>query len=107
MPTHTPRNAVPIGQPSAPLGFTRPHPDPNPATLAHRVPPEPLLIDGKAAAQMLGMSERKLHELMRDGVVPSRKVGRLRLYSPAELRAWIAAGCPDTPIAATPGGAES
>ncbi len=98
---NTPHTAstVPTRRTPAALGESTPQPD-------HRTP-LPLLIDAREAARLLGVSGRTLHTLTMDNIIPSRKVGRLRRYNPAELLAWVEAGCPDTPIAATPGGAES
>lgn len=60
----------------------------------HLTEHEPLLIDAKAASAMLGIGARKLWSLTNCGAIPSRRIGRSVRYSPAELRAWIAAGCP-------------
>ena len=64
-------------------------------------PIEPLLIDAKRAAVMLGLSARNLWSLTKCNAVPHRKIGRRTLYVPAELRAWIALGCPTEPGSAT------
>jgi len=53
-----------------------------------------LLIGAREAARLLGIGERLLAELTSDGSLPSRKIGARRLYSVAELDAWIARGCP-------------
>lgn len=47
---------------------------------------EPLLVDEKQAAQMLGVSRRKIFELNKQGVLPSRTVGSRKLYSVKKLR---------------------
>lgn len=57
----------------------------------------PLLIDAKAASSALAISERKLGSLTACNAIPSMKLGALRRYSPDELRAWVAAGCPTGP----------
>lgn len=62
---------------------------------------EPLLIDSEAAARLLGISERALWTWTKRKAIPSRKLGRCVRYVPDELRAWIGAGCPTTPNAAT------
>lgn len=54
----------------------------------------PLLIGARDAARLLSISERRLWDLEKTGAVPSRRIGRLVRYSPAELEAWIALGCP-------------
>lgn len=56
-----------------------------------------LLIDSKTAAGMLALGTRTLWALTKCNAVPSRSIGRAVRYSPAELRAWIAAGCPTKP----------
>ena len=59
--------------------------------------PDPLLIDPKAAQIRLCMGERRLWELTNCNAIPSRKIGRSVRYSPAELAAWVACGCPVEP----------
>lgn len=54
----------------------------------------PLLIDAKAAQTTLCMGARRLWSLTVCKAIPSRKVGRSVRYSPTELAAWVAAGCP-------------
>ncbi len=56
--------------------------------------PVPLLIDAKAACNLLCMGVRRLWVLSICGAIPSHKIGKSRRYSPDELRAWIRAGCP-------------
>ena len=57
----------------------------------------PLLIDADEAASELSVGARTLWSLTKCGAIPSRKIGRSVRYSPVELRAWIAAGCPTEP----------
>lgn len=57
----------------------------------------PLLVGSAEAAGLLAISPRKLWSLMRCDAVPHRRVGRLVRYVPAELAAWVDAGCPETP----------
>lgn len=64
---------------------------------AHQSPPEPLLIDAKAASALLGIGTRRLWSLTNCNAIPSRKIGRSVRYSPRELNAWIEAGCPTEP----------
>lgn len=71
-------------------------------TVANRPPSspvasEPLLIDAKAAAALLGVSARTLWGLTTSDAVPARRIGRRVLYAPTELRAWIACDCPTDP----------
>jgi predicted DNA-binding transcriptional regulator AlpA len=56
--------------------------------------PAPLLIDAKAACALLCMGPRRLWTLTNNKAIPSRKIGRSVRYVPAELAAWVAAGCP-------------
>lgn len=56
--------------------------------------PTPLLIDAKAACVMLCMGERRLWVLTNCKAIPSRKIGKSVRYSPDELAAWVACGCP-------------
>lgn len=59
--------------------------------------PIPLLIDAKAACEFSGLKSRKLWSLTACNAIPSRKIGASRRYVPAELIAWIDAGCPTEP----------
>ena len=54
----------------------------------------PTLIKVPAACEYLCMSPRRLWTLTNNGAIPSRKIGRSVRYVPAELAAWVAAGCP-------------
>ncbi|MDZ4686820.1 MAG: hypothetical protein SH850_17240 [Planctomycetaceae bacterium] len=54
----------------------------------------PLLIDAKATKALLGIGERRLWLLTNCKAIPSRKIGASVRYSPAELAAWVACGCP-------------
>ncbi|MBX3410572.1 MAG: hypothetical protein KF859_11885 [Phycisphaeraceae bacterium] len=61
-----------------------------PATL----PAAPLLIDARAACVALSMGRRRLWVLSNCRAIPSFKIGKSRRYCPAELEAWVRAGCP-------------
>jgi excisionase family DNA binding protein len=50
---------------------------------------EVLLLDLKDAAKVLSMSQRKVWQLAKDGVLPSLKIGCNRRFSVAALRDWI------------------
>ena len=65
----------------------------------HGIPP--LLIDASAAADLLSIGRRKLWELTNRGAIPSRRIGRAVRYSVADLRDWVANGCPSEPRAAS------
>ena len=57
------------------------------ATEFRRTAPE--ILDGKDAAQFLGVSERYLHDNARSLGIPFREIGRTRLYSRARLVKWV------------------
>jgi hypothetical protein len=59
-----------------------------------------LLIPGRAAADALSMSLRRLTQLTSIGAVPSVKIGRSRRYCPQQLAEWVRLGCPIEPGAA-------
>jgi predicted DNA-binding transcriptional regulator AlpA len=59
-----------------------------------------LLIDTQAVCATLSLSPRTVWSLTNRGALPSRRVGRSVRYCPAELRAWVEAGCPTEPGAA-------
>ncbi|HEY8665645.1 MAG TPA: helix-turn-helix domain-containing protein [Tepidisphaeraceae bacterium] len=57
---------------------------------------EPLAVDARDAAALLGISESHFFALLRTGRIgPSAiSLGRARRYRTEELREWLAAGCP-------------
>lgn len=57
------------------------------ATEFRRTAPE--ILDGKDAAQFLGVSERFLHDNARALGIPYREIGRTRLYSRSRLVKWV------------------
>lgn len=57
------------------------------ATEFRRTAPE--ILDGKEAAQYLGVSERYLHDNAQSLGIPYREIGRTRLYSRARLVKWV------------------
>ena len=57
------------------------------------LPVEPLLVDLPTAAAMLSISERTLSSLVKARTVPHRRLSSRLLFSPVELREWIASGC--------------
>ena len=59
----------------------------------------PLLVNSKTASALLGICTRRLWVLTNMNAIPSRKIGASVRYSPAELSAWIASGCPTTSCA--------
>ena len=66
----------------------------NSFTNAVAVSAAPLLINSKEACAILGIGLRKLWSLTNCNAIPSRKIGVMVRYSPAELAAWIESGCP-------------
>lgn len=57
------------------------------ATEFRRTAPE--ILDGKDAAQYLGVSERYLHDNARELGIPYKEIGRTRLYSRSRLVRWV------------------
>jgi excisionase family DNA binding protein len=54
-----------------------------------------LLIDGKEASRLLGVCEKTLHRMSRNGEMPPLiKIGRAVRWSYPALKAWVEAGCP-------------
>lgn len=49
---------------------------------------EPILVNSREAAKMLGISERKLFDLTKRGEIPSVKTGKSVRYRPESLRQW-------------------
>lgn len=49
----------------------------------------PLLIDLREAARLLGFSERKVWQLQKDGDLPSLKIGRNLRFCISSLRLWV------------------
>jgi hypothetical protein len=56
--------------------------------------PEPLLVDLRRAAELTSLSERSLRRYADLGLAAARRVGRRLLFSMADLKAWVATGCP-------------
>ena len=57
--------------------------------------PAPLLLDGKAAAKLCGISRSHFLAMHSAGKVPLPvRLGRRTLWRAAELAAWIEARCP-------------
>ncbi len=56
----------------------------------------------KEAAQAVGMGETKFRELLHRDVIPSKKVGRLRLVPAWALQAWLDETTPAEENAAWP-----
>lgn len=51
--------------------------------------PEPLALRPREAAQALGVSERTLWTLTREGKIPVKRIGRVTLYPVHRLREWL------------------
>lgn len=58
--------------------------------------PEPLLVDAKHTARLLGISERSWWQWVTSGRTPAPVPlpGRVRRWSVDELKGWIGADCP-------------
>lgn len=57
------------------------------ATEFRRTAPE--ILDGRDAAQYLGVSERYLHDNAQALGIPFKEIGRTRLYSRSRLVKWV------------------
>lgn len=57
-------------------------------------PVEPL-VDYRRAAEILGISTRKLWSLVAEGAIPAVRIGRAVRFDPADLRKFIAANKPE------------
>lgn len=56
---------------------------------------EPLLLNGRDAAKLLGVSARTWRRFDSTGLVPQAlRLGRSKRWAVDELRLWVAAGCP-------------
>lgn len=53
-----------------------------------------LLVGGSTARHILSIGERTLWTLTNCRAIPSHRIGRSVRYVPAELAAWVGAGCP-------------
>ncbi len=53
-----------------------------------------LLISETEAAEMVGLSPRKVWQLAKDGVLPTVRIDRRKLYVVDGLRRWVDQGCP-------------
>lgn len=53
-------------------------------------PIEPMLLNTRQAAQLLNISERTVFSLIKEGKLPSVKIGRCLRFSVADLAAFIA-----------------
>lgn len=61
-------------------------------SLVHAASQQPSLVDRHRQAELLGISVPKLDTLVRDGVIPSKLIGKRRLFDPAAVIAAIPAG---------------
>jgi predicted DNA-binding transcriptional regulator AlpA len=67
------------------------------STLSTQIDPERLAVTARDAARLLGISRAQLYRLHSSGrLPPPLYLGtRAPRWSIAELRDWLAAGCPD------------
>jgi prophage regulatory protein len=73
-------------------------PDPSSAPTTNSPPPvaEQLLLTAPQAAQLCGVALRTWRGWDVGGKIPRAiTIGRSVFWRPDELRAWVAAGCPD------------
>ena len=50
------------------------------------------MLTAQAVAEILAVSQHRVYELTRRGVLPHTRIGRQVRYDPERLRAWIDAG---------------
>jgi predicted DNA-binding transcriptional regulator AlpA len=56
---------------------------------------EPVLIDIRGVARLLGCSARHVEDLVREKKAPEPiRLGRLRKWRPESIIRWVEAGCP-------------
>lgn len=60
-------------------------------------PPQPMAISVEEVAELLGLSARKIGELVSTRSLPSFKIGSRRLFRPDEIKVWLDLGAPATP----------
>lgn len=61
-------------------------------SLVHAASQQPSLVDRHRQAELLGISVPKLDTLVRDGVIPSKLIGKRRLFDPTAVIAAIPEG---------------
>ncbi len=68
----------------------------NQYNLTTPVLPEPLLVDAKQAATMLGIGRSHFYSMLSSGQIGpmAHKLGKRSLYSVNELREWVDSGMP-------------
>lgn len=52
-------------------------------------PPYYLAVGCRTAAKMIGICERTLWQLTKDGKIPHVKIGNRTLYRPSDLDEWL------------------
>lgn len=50
---------------------------------------EPLAVDQRTAAKLLGVCDKTLRAMTRDKAIPCKQAGRRLVYSVDALRAWL------------------
>jgi predicted DNA-binding transcriptional regulator AlpA len=64
--------------------------------VAQQQPPTPLLLRASEAAALCNTSVRTWRAWDAAGKIPRAiRIGRSTFWRPADLRAWVTAGCPD------------
>jgi excisionase family DNA binding protein len=79
-----------VAEALAQLGGNRACPGQGPAENEAGAARAALLWRPREAARALGISQRLLWQLTRDGAVPCVRIGRAVRYSPQALKAWVA-----------------
>lgn len=71
-------------------------------TLGGDTGPEPLLVDARTAAGMLGVSERLLWSWTKSGEIGNVRIGRRVLYPVQGLKDWVGAHTVGGPAGVAP-----
>jgi len=67
------------------------------------IEPRPITVRAPRAAALVGVSQRMLEQLARDGAIPSYKIaGRVRLFRVVDLESWASALPEALPIGSLP-----
>lgn len=66
-----------------------PRPPQWPLRPGHQLPPLPLAMRPKVAAKAIGVSERTLWSLTKQGTIPHAKLGNCVIYPTAAVLRWL------------------
>ncbi len=83
--------------------YHEPPPPPQwPLRPGHQLPPLPLAMRPKTAARAVGVSERKLWEITKRGVIPHARIGGCVVYPTAAILAWLETITAHSPVKRPP-----